>query len=210
MKSGFDSWRPFPTAATVSALRSKVVGSPNRALLRSPIRVALAKSLAQNPVGSASQIECTMIQGQICATSIPAQRSGGESALLCAIYEELQGLRACLSEVQARICDALPVQSRRAVSISAAQSILGCGRSRVYELLRSGALRRAPKVGRQVMISSTSLEALLDNVYRDPTPKLKRRASQGDAKRGEKEAEAILRMIRPGWPKHAGSALAER
>lgn len=48
-----------------------------------------------------------------------------------------------------------------AVPVDEAAKILGCGRSRVYELLASGSLVALPKVGRTRMITRTSVEALL-------------------------------------------------
>jgi hypothetical protein len=82
---------------------------------------------------------------------------------LRAIYEELRGLRESVNEIHTKISHAAPAQTARAraVSVEEAQTLLGCGRSRIFELLRSGALRRGPKVGRVAMICAKSLEALL-------------------------------------------------
>jgi excisionase family DNA binding protein len=121
---------------------------------------------------------------------------GSEFALLCTIYEELRELRVSLSEIQtwiSNMASSPSMRTVRAVSIEAAQAILGCGRTQVYELLRSGALRRAPKVGRRVMINLTNLEAFLDDLNRDLPPKLKRRPAQRAASR---EAEEILKLVR--------------
>jgi hypothetical protein len=75
--------------------------------------------------------------------------------------------------------------------------MLGCGRSRIFELVKCGALRRGPQVGRAAMICVKSLEALMERVEREPTPKHKRRPNQRGRKRGDQEREAILRLIRP-------------
>lgn len=40
-------------------------------------------------------------------------------------------------------------------------AMLGCKRSKIFDLLRQGLLRRAQKVGRSVMITVESIEALL-------------------------------------------------
>ncbi len=120
--------------------------------------------------------------------------SGGESDLLRAIYDELRGLRESVREIEHRISNTAPAQAARAISIEAAQAILGCGRSRIFELLRSGALRRAPKLGKMAMIYLPSLEALMDGIDREPAPKLKRRPAQRNAGRGERDE--ILRLIR--------------
>ena len=119
---------------------------------------------------------------------------------LRAIYEELRGLRESVNEIHTKISHAAPAQVARAqaVSMEQAQVLLGCGRSRIFELLRSGALRRGPKVGRAAMICAKSLEALLERVDREPeTPKLKRRPARRDTGRGESESAAILKLIRP-------------
>ena len=83
--------------------------------------------------------------------------------ILRAIYAELRGLRESVNEIHTKISSAAPAQAARAraVSVEHAQTLLGCGRSRIFELLRSGALRRGPKVGRAAMICAKSLEALL-------------------------------------------------
>jgi hypothetical protein len=119
---------------------------------------------------------------------------------LRAIYEELRGLRESVNEIHTKISNAAPAQAARAraVSVEEAQTLLGCGRSRIFELLRSGALRRGPKVGRAAMICAKSLEALLERVDREPVvPRIKRRPSRRDTGRGRSERAAILKLIRP-------------
>lgn len=120
--------------------------------------------------------------------------------ILRAIYEELRGLRESVNEIHTKISNKAPAQAARAraVTIEAAQTLLGCGRSRIFELLRSGALRRGPKVGKAAMICAKSLEALLERVDREPeSPRLKRRPARRDTGRGESESAAILKLIRP-------------
>ncbi|HYH96658.1 hypothetical protein [Hyalangium sp.] len=119
--------------------------------------------------------------------------------ILRAIYEELRGLRESVNEIHTKISNAAPAQAARAraVSVEEAQTLLGCGRSRIFELLRSGALRRGPKVGRAAMICAKSLEALLERVAREPeAPRLKRRPARRDIGRGKSESAAILKLIR--------------
>ena len=121
--------------------------------------------------------------------------AGSESELLRAIYEEVRGLRQDVRELQSKPSNEAPFQTARAVSIDAARALLGCGRSRIFELLRSGALRRAPKMGKVAMVSAASLEALLEGLHREPVPKLKRKPpAQREA--GRKEKAAILKLIR--------------
>jgi hypothetical protein len=122
-----------------------------------------------------------------------------QDEILRAIYDELRGLRESVNEIHTKISNAAPAQAARAraVSVEEAQTLLGCGRSRIFELLRSGALRRGPKAGRAAMICAKSLEALLERVDRDPeTPKLKRRPARRDTGQGKRESAAILKLIR--------------
>jgi hypothetical protein len=119
--------------------------------------------------------------------------------ILRAIYEELRGLRESVNEIHTKISSTAPAQAARAraISVEVAQTMLGCGRSRIFELLRSGALRRGPKVGRAAVICAKSLEALLERVHCEPqAPKLKRRAARRDTGRGERESAAILKLVR--------------
>jgi len=88
---------------------------------------------------------------------------GTESELLRAIYEELRGLRHEVRQLHSMPSHAPALQSARAVPLATAQALLGCGRSRLFELLRSGALRRTPRVGKGAMVSAASLEALLEH-----------------------------------------------
>jgi hypothetical protein len=123
-----------------------------------------------------------------------------QDGILRAIYEELRGLRESVNEIHTKISSTAPAQAARALAVSMeqAQTLLGCGRSRIFELLRSGALRRGPKVGRAAMICAKSLEALLERVDREPeTPKLKRRSARRDTGQGKRESAAILKLIRP-------------
>jgi hypothetical protein len=123
-----------------------------------------------------------------------------QNELLRAIYEELRGLRESVNDIHTKISHGPPAQAARGrgVSMKEVQAMLGCGRSRIFELLRSGALRRGPKVGKAAMICAKSLEALLERVDREPeTPRLKRRPARRDTRRGESESAAILKLIRP-------------
>jgi hypothetical protein len=123
-----------------------------------------------------------------------------QNELLRAIYEELRGLRESVNEIHTKISSGPPAQAARGrgVSMKEAQALLSCGRSRIFELLRSGALRRGPKVGKAAMICAKSLEALLERVDREPeTSRLKRRPARRDTRRGESESAAILKLIRP-------------
>jgi hypothetical protein len=50
--------------------------------------------------------------------------------------------------------------SAAAVSITNAEAILGCSRSRVFQLIRQGKLQRAGSIGRKAMVTRASVEAL--------------------------------------------------
>jgi hypothetical protein len=165
-----------------------------------------APSTAGGRAGASDCCECASAgaQGGPEAKAQPAARpdSTGEADLLRALYEEVRGLRESVREITHRLSNSAPAQAARAVSIEAAQALLGCGRSRIFELLKSGALRRAPKLGKGAMIDLPSLEALIDGIAREPVPtrkrepapKLKRRPAQRNAGRGEKDE--ILKLIR--------------
>ncbi|WNG33380.1 hypothetical protein F0U61_06915 [Archangium violaceum] len=103
-------------------------------------------------------------------------------------------MRESVREIEHRLSNRAPAQAARAISIEAAQAMLGCGRSRIFELLKSGALRRAPKLGKVAMIYLPSLEALIDGIDREPAPKLKRHTAQRNT--GRWERDEILKMIR--------------
>jgi hypothetical protein len=121
----------------------------------------------------------------------PAVDGGAESALLREVLHELRRLRETVGAIQARISQAAPVQAARAVTVDAAQALLGCGRSQVFALLKAGALSRAPKVGKTL----ESIEALQECFSREPAPKLKRQPARSTAT-GRETREAILRMLR--------------
>ncbi len=121
--------------------------------------------------------------------------AGAESGLLRAIYEELRGLRHEVRQLHSKPSHAPAFQSARAVSLETAQALLGCGRSRLFELLRSGVLRRAPRMGKGAMVSAASLEALLEGLHREPVPKLKRKPP-APREAGRREKAAILKLIR--------------
>ena len=46
------------------------------------------------------------------------------------------------------------------VSVKEAAAWLGCGRTQIFKFLKEGQLQRAKKLGRQVMVTVDSIEAL--------------------------------------------------
>lgn len=61
------------------------------------------------------------------------------------------------------------------VSWEQAGEILGCRRSRVFELLASGDLERAPRIGKEIRIFRASIDRLLLNGLSVGETKRKRR-----------------------------------
>lgn len=47
-----------------------------------------------------------------------------------------------------------------AISVSDVEIVLGCSRSRVFQLIREGKLQKARSIGRKAMVTKTSVEAL--------------------------------------------------
>jgi len=125
----------------------------------------------------------------------PAPDDGAESALLRSIHEELRLLREAVGALHARFTQGAPMQAARAVTVDAAQALLGCGRSQVFALLKAGALSRAPKVGKTAMVTRESIEALQERFSREPAPKLMRQPARNAAS-GRETRDAILRMLR--------------
>jgi excisionase family DNA binding protein len=59
-----------------------------------------------------------------------------------------------------------------------AQAVIGCGTTRLYELLAAGKLR-ARRLGHRTMIEAESLRELVDCLPRVTTPTMRRRTSSG-------------------------------
>ena len=57
-----------------------------------------------------------------------------------------------------------------------AKAVIGCGTTRLYELLANGRLR-ARRLGHSTMIEADSLHELVDSLPRVTTPTMRRRAS---------------------------------
>lgn len=77
----------------------------------------------------------------------------------------------------------VPAPSPQALSIEQAQAQLGCSRTRVFDLLQDGTLKRARKIGRRTMVLASSVEAArhLPNQALPATPRrARRRASVGE------------------------------
>jgi len=90
----------------------------------------------------------------------PAPSSAPSSTATERILEEMKQLREGVEDIRAS--GPMMEPSQVAVHVATAMKLLGCGRSRVFELLKKGLLRRAPKkVGRETMILTASIDALL-------------------------------------------------
>jgi excisionase family DNA binding protein len=57
-----------------------------------------------------------------------------------------------------------------------AKAVIGCGTTRLYELINSGELE-ARRLGHRTMIEAESLRELVDSLPRVTTPTMRRRAS---------------------------------
>lgn len=77
-----------------------------------------------------------------------------------------------------------------AIPVEQAATLLGCGRTRVFELLRAGSLRRV-RIGRKTLVGTESVEALL-------TPRNVRRSPRADrpAPFVPVDADGIRRMLK--------------
>jgi excisionase family DNA binding protein len=77
---------------------------------------------------------------------------------------DLASLRASVEAMRAEL-RSLSLSSRptveTAMSVDETARSLGCRRRQVFRLLRAGELRRAPKVGRRLMVLTDSVNALL-------------------------------------------------
>ncbi|WNZ59118.1 helix-turn-helix domain-containing protein [Myxococcus sp. MxC21-1] len=128
-----------------------------------------------------------------------------QSQAVLALSNESKALRADLQTIRSR-ADAAPAP---AVPIDTAATWLGCGRSRVYELLNAKKLRRGPKLGRATMVTVESIEALLaSGPEREPA----RRQARSPRPSGAATRAAILKLIRKpaqqprGEPDPAGAS----
>lgn len=74
------------------------------------------------------------------------------------------------------------------VSVEQAGEILGCKRSKIFELLAEGKLQRAPRIGRSLRIFRDSVDQLLR-----PAPKRRRKAPRRVASEGFAALRASLR-----------------
>jgi hypothetical protein len=114
-----------------------------------------------------------------------------ELELLRQVQAELRELRAQVSQLLAR--PQVPTPGSQAVTVDAARALLGCGRSQIFALIKSGALKRASKVGRQTMITLSSLEALQGQASQQAAPRAKEKPARRTT--GQAEKEAILKLI---------------
>jgi hypothetical protein len=80
------------------------------------------------------------------------------------IRREIQALRA--QDV---------ARNSTSVTLESAMAMLGCKRSKVFDLLDQGLLTRAPRVGRSVLVTVASIEALS---VKKPTPKRGKRSRE--------------------------------
>ena len=119
-----------------------------------------------------------------------ASSSASSGATTDRILAEMKQIREGVEDIRSSGPKMEPGQI--AVSVAAAMKLLGCGKNRVFELLKNGALQRVPnKVGRETMILKSSIDALLHS------PEPREAQSAPKAKRsGQAARDAILQMVR--------------
>lgn len=112
---------------------------------------------------------------------------------VAAAIEKLDRLIRTQTDRHAGYPVAEPAAPRVAISVQEAQSMLGCGRARIFTLLKSGKLKKARKIGRKTMVSIASIEGLLDVAKPSATPdKLRHRTKS--ASRANWKAMNIARL----------------
>jgi hypothetical protein len=115
------------------------------------------------------------------------------------LREELRALRSHLADLRAQVGSPTPV----AIDAEEAGRYLGCGRTKVFELLKSGRLERAPKVGRATMVTVASIHAYQQVGSNETTQQKRRRRAKMEAPAsktptsGLEAREAILKLVRP-------------
>lgn len=92
---------------------------------------------------------------------------------------------------------------------------LGCGRTRVFELMREGVLHRARRLGKKTMVFAASVEAALKLPAPRPTPAAPRRTppprpvvqeSPADGAAIAAEIRSLRRRARAGAGRQGGTA----
>lgn len=107
------------------------------------------------------------------------------------VRAELQAMRELLDELLRGVRE-LKTTSASAVTVEDAAARLGCSRSRVFELLKSGRLYRAERCGRRVLVTSASIEAALAEPESAPVAATGRTRRRGAAAL-EEEARKLFR-----------------
>ena len=113
---------------------------------------------------------------RICEVLTPENHE--EIALLRDLHKEVRQLRTAVAELNVQIANPTPT----AVPVEEAAARLGCGRTQIFKFLKDGQLQRAKKLGRRVMVTMDSIEALAEFPQASspkPTvpPRRRRRAS---------------------------------
>jgi hypothetical protein len=85
-------------------------------------------------------------------------------------------------------------QNASAVTLEIAMAMLGCKRSQVFKLLERRQLERAPKVGRTVMITVASIEALLAEGV---APKASKRLRNHEQQLEPRTKRVLMRRRKP-------------
>jgi len=93
------------------------------------------------------------------------------------------------------------------VTLESARAMLGCKRSKIFDLLRQGLLKRAQKVGRSVMITVDSIEALLAEGMPQKDGKPSRRPEHRPRPLDTRSRVHEREKVNPGSKQDPGSAI---
>lgn len=102
-----------------------------------------------------------LVADATCSLRAPVQPADVISpAVFRPVFDLLKGLVQGLERVEAAGEMAPVPVDGKLVPVEVAAKMLGCGRTRVFELLKSGALRKGRSQGRRTMVTRTSVERL--------------------------------------------------
>lgn len=114
------------------------------------------------------------------------------AAELRAMREELVAMRQELRALRDRVT----TPRASSITVTAAANRLGCARTRIFELLASGALTRGKRFGHEATVTVESLEALERPETSTPAPKRQELPVSLPPAPSPEEEEAALREFR--------------
>ena len=116
-------------------------------------QAAAAGTLPCIPIGDEVRFDPDLIKAWVRRDeSSPAAPQERQLSILAELRDGLQAL------VQTRAVQ----PGAAAVTVEQATSLLGCAKTRIFDLLKSGQLRRGKRLGRRTMVRTSSITALSD------------------------------------------------